>query len=65
VGDPVATASLLATDAMVVLVASLDVWAGQLVDVEQRHTVRTGIRVADSQIRELRRRLHLAAGRSR
>jgi hypothetical protein len=54
---------LLATDAMVIAVASLDLWAGQLADPEHRTRVHHAVRALDAQVRTTRRRIHQAAGR--
>jgi hypothetical protein len=56
-------AMLLGTDAMVVTVASLDLWAGQLGDAGHRDRVRHAVRALDAQVRGTRRRIRQAAQR--
>jgi hypothetical protein len=60
---PVVIAMLLGADAMVVAIASLDLWAGQLAGPEHRRRVRHAVRALDDQVRGIRRRIHQAAGR--
>jgi hypothetical protein len=52
---------LLATDAMVVAIGSLQVFAGRLHDPAQRAAVGNAIAATESQVREVRRRIHRAA----
>jgi hypothetical protein len=54
----VVIAMLLATDAAVILVGALDVWAGMLPEPDQRSDVRRAIREVDAAVRTTRRRIH-------